>query len=395
MRPWMIVLSSAFVALLVVAAMVVPEVIGAPHAEIAPILQLHSPALVVAALAVYGLCAILLTTVTLVSDILRLRHHLVQTAADQASAWGAAFVSGLRRLAPRLTAALTQSATATDGVGYGVRPTASETRGEFARLYYVSLARSHFLSALIVLAGIAALGLAHDHASLPVQTGVIPTASVMMIIAGLMLLGILGRIAVDVTAEPLLEAISQLPTVPVEVGLLRRVVELLESARDRPRANEAVSAPLPAEIPEWLVASIEQSHHALFASIEQSHHALLASIERGHHALLDAVSRFAASAGALESTTRMSIETLETTFRAAAAQQQPAEESKFAAGPGFTELHTAVQELTAVLQRLSVKPEGTEDLAVAEDRAPRPRGGSGPHVARELRQLLQEIEAAR
>jgi len=373
MRPWMIVLSSAFVALLVVAAMAVPEVIGAPRAEIAPILQLRSPALVVAALAVYGLCAILITTATLVTDILRLRHHLVQTAADQASAWGAAFVSGLRRLAPRLAAALTQSATANDGVAFGVRLTASDTRSEFARLYYVSLARSHFLSALIVLAGIAALGLAHDHASLPLQTGVIPTASAMMIIAGLMLLGMLGRIAVDVTAEPLLEAISQLPTVPVEVGLLRRVVELLESTRDRPLANEAVSVPPPAEIPERLVASIEQ----------------------GHYALLDAVSRFAESAGALESTMRTSIETLETTFRAAAARQRPAEEGKFAGGPGFSELQTAVEELTAVLQRLSVKPEGAEDTAVAEDRAPRPRGGSGPHVARELRQLLQEIEAAR
>ena len=385
MRPWMIVLSSAFVALLVAAAIAVPDVIGAPHAEIGPTLQLHSPALVVAALAVYGLCAILMTTVILVSDILRLRHHLVQTAADRTSAWGPAFVSGLRRLAPRLAAALTQSATATDGVAFGVRPTASDTRGEFARLYYVSLARSHFLSALIVLAGIAALGLAHDHASLPLQTGVIPTASVMMIIAGLMLLGILGRIAVDVTAEPLFEAISQLPTVPVEVGLLRRVVELLESTRDRPRANEAVPAPLPPEILEWLVASIEQSHHALLASIEQ-----------GHRALLDAVSRFAASAGELEGTMRMSIETLETTFRAAAVQHQPVEEGKFAGGPGFSELQTAVEELTAVLQRLSVKPEGAEeDMAVAEDRAPRSRGGSGPHVARELRQLLQEIEAAR
>src|SRR5262249_55106886 len=231
-------------------------------------------------------------TATLVTDILRLRHHLVQTAADQASAWGAAFVSGLRRLAPRLAAALTQSATANDGVAFGVQLTASDTRDGFARRQYISLARSHFLSALIVLAGIAALGLAHDYASLPLQTGVLPTASVMMIIAGLMLLGILGRIAVDVTAEPLLEAISQLPTEPVEVGLVRRMVELLETTRDRPRANEAVPA-TPAQIPERLVASIEQ----------------------GHHALLDAVGHFAASAGALESTMRMSIETLETTFR--------------------------------------------------------------------------------
>ena len=38
---------------------------------------------------------------------------------------------------------------------------------------------------------------------------------------------------------------------------------------------------------------------------------------------------------------------------------------------------------------------GSRMLAVAEDRAPRPHRGSGPHVARELRQLLQEIEGAR
>ena len=372
MRPSMIVLSSAFVALLVVTAMALPEVITAPRAEMAPILLLRSPALVVAALAVYGLCAILMTTVALVTDILRLRHHLVQTAADQASAWGAAFVSGLRRLAPRLAAALTPSATATDGVAFGVRLTAGDTRGEFARLYYVSLARSHFLSALIMLAGIAALGVAHDHASLPLQTGVIPTASAMMIIAGLMLLGILGRIAVDVTAEPLLEAILQLPTEPVEVGLLRRVVELLESTRDRPRANDAMPAP-PAQIPERLVASIEQ----------------------GRHALLDVVSRFAASAGALESTMRTSVETLESTLHAAAVRQQPAEEDKLTGVAGLTELQAAVEELTAVLQRLSAKPERAEETAAAEEPVAIPRGVPGPRLARELRQLLQEIEAAR
>lgn len=375
MRPWVIVLSSAFGALVVVAAIAIPEMIAAPRAEIAPILLSRSPALVVAALAVYGLCAILMTTAILITDILRLRHNLLQTAADPVSArpeWAAAFVSGLRRLSPRLAAALAQSATANGGVALEFRLTAGETRGEWARLYYVSLARSHFLSALIVLAGVAALGLAHDHTSLPLQTGVIPTASALMIIAGLMLLGMLGRIAIDVTAEPLLEGISQLPNELAEVGLLRRAVELLELDRNRPVANGTMPAP-PAQIPERLIASIEQ----------------------GHHALLDAVGRLSASTGALESTMRTSVEALETTLRMAAAQQRPSEDGKLTDAAGFPELRAAVEELTAVLQRLSAVPEGTEASARADDRTPPSQTASAPRLAHELRQLLQEIEAAR
>ena len=375
MRPWMIVLSSAIGALFVAAATAIPGAINAPRGEMVPVMLSRWPAAAVAAVAVYGLCAVLMTTTTLVADILRLRHHLAQTAADQVSArreQRAVLVTGLRRLAPRLAMALAQSADSRGGIALDVRLTMSDIRGEMARLYYVWLARCHFFSALIVLAGIAALGLVYDRASMPIEPGVIPMASAMMIIAGLILLGILGRTAVDVTAEPLLDAICQLPAERVEVRLLRRAVELLELACNRPLTAETVPTP-PAQIPERLVASIEQGHDALF----------------------DAINGLSANTKALEAAMRTSVEALETTMHSAAAQQRPIEDDKLAGAAELSELQTAVEELTAVLQRLSAAPEGGEEVTSATDRVPRSRIAAAPRLARELRQLLQEIEAAR
>ena len=375
MRPWMIVLSSAIGALFVAAATAIPGAINAPRGEMVPVMLSRWPAVAVAAVAVYGLCAVLMTTTTLVADILRLRHHLAQTAADQVSArreQRAVLVTGLRRLAPRLAVALAQSADPSGGIALDVRLTMSDIRGEMARLYYVWLARCHFFSALIVLAGIAALGLVHDRVSMPIEPGVIPTASAIMIIAGLILLGILGRTAVDVTAEPLLDAICQLPAERVEVRLLSRAVELLELACNRPLTGETVPTP-PAQIPERLVASIEQGHDALF----------------------NAISGLSANTKALEAAMRTSVEALETTMHSAAAQQRPIEDDKLAGAAEFSELQTAVEELTAVLQRLSAAPVGGEEVTSATDRVPRSRIGAAPRLARELRQLLQEIEAAR
>ena len=61
--------------------------------------------------------------------------------------------------------------------------------------------------------------------------------SAILIVAGLLLLAVMGRIAIDVTAEPLLETIAQLTVEPVEIGLLRRVVSLLEAGGDGPVAG--------------------------------------------------------------------------------------------------------------------------------------------------------------
>jgi hypothetical protein len=374
MRPWMIVLSSAIGAILAAAAMAIPDAVNVPRGELAPHLLSRWPALLVAALAVYGLCAILMTTTGLVADILRLRRFVARTTSGQDSARhkeGAAFVSGLRQLAPALAAALARSVDAAIGTAFDARLTVSNIRGEMARLYYISLARSHFLSALIVLAGIAALGLAQGRAPLALEPGAMPTAPAMMIIAGLILLGILGRIAVDVTAEPLLDVICQAPAERAEVRLLRRAVELLELACNGPMVGQTMPAP-PAQIPELLGASIEQRDEAL----------------------LDAINRLSTNTEVLEAAIRTSFDTIETTIHSAAAQRR-IEDDKFDGASPFSELRSAVEELTAVLQRLSAVPEGAEQTAPATDRATRSRMISAPRLARELRQLLQEIEATR
>lgn len=374
MRPWIIVLSSAIGAVVVASLLAVPEVLSAPRSEIGPIFLSHLAALAVAGLAVYALCAMLLTTATLVAGTLRLRHSLARTARDRMPAqpdWLAAFgANGFRQLASRLAPMLAQPAR--DGGIVLQRLTPRETRGEIARLLYISLARSHFFSALIVLAGVVALGLAQDHGSLAFRSGAIPTISAILIFVGLVLLAVLGRVALDVTTEPLLETISQLPAERVEVGLLRHAVELLEGACNASALGDR-AATAPAQLPERLVVAIEQ----------------------GHYALLDAVGHLSANTQALEATVQSSAETIEATIRTAAARQPPIDDRRAAAEASFPELQAAVEELTAVLQRLSVAPEEIEAETVEPHSVPVPRTAPAPRLARELRRLLQEIDATR
>jgi hypothetical protein len=364
MRAWMIVLSSAVSAIVVAAAVVIPEMTSVPRSDVTPTLLAHSPVLAIAALAVYALCAILLTTASLVADALRFRNYLTRTSEDDPSAarqWPA-FSNQFQQLATRLP-----YSGAIDARVAFASFNSNDARREIARLYYISLARSHFPSALVVLAGIVALGLAQDHGSLPLQPAAIPTASAALIITGLALLYVLGRIAVDVTAEPLLETMSQLRiSERIEVGLLRRAVELLEMAGNKPD-SDSQRATLPAELPERLVDAIEHSQQML----------------------TDAISRLSANSKALEAAIRGSVETLETAMHAAAARPIPADANR-AGEVAFPKLQAAVEELTAVLRQLSAVPESaTTDLAAPSGRPPAPR------LAGELRQLLQEIESAR
>jgi hypothetical protein len=372
MRPWTIALSSAIGTIVVLAALAVPEVINAPRSEIGTLLLRHFPALAVGALGVYGLGAMLLTTTTLVAGMLRLRQYLARAAPGRAPTrhdWIAALGgSGLRQPATRSARARAETI---DDVVDPTPLTANEARSEIARRLYISLARCHFLSVLIVLLGIVALGVAQDHGSLPFQSGTIPTVSAILIVAGLVLLAVLGRIAIDVTAEPLLETRAQLPAEFVQVELLRHVVALLETARRDPTSDDRTSEP--ARLPERLVAAFEQ----------------------GHRSLLDAVGRLSENSQALEAAMRTSVEVLETTINSAAALHRLGGDERSADALSFPELQAAVEELTAVLRRLSTVSEPTEEITVAGEIVPPQRKAPAPGLALELRRLLQEIDAGR
>jgi hypothetical protein len=370
----MIVLSSAIVAIVVAAAVVGLELVGAPPSDFGSIVLPHTAMFAVAALAVYALCAVLLTTGTLVAEALFVRHRLGHSSPYRTSArhdWLSTFGSiGLQRLVPMVPTEQGQRGGADQSAPRQNRFDAEAARREIARLHYIWLARTHFFSALIVLTALVGLGLAQDYSSVPLPLGAIPTISAIPILVGLILLALLGRIAIDVSIEPLMEAISQVPPEHVEVRLLRRAVEVLESACSQ-TANAGASVSM-LQLPERLDVVFEE----------------------GHRALLDAVKRLAATTEALRDTMRSSADALTTAIGSTISQFPPiADGGNIAAASSFAELQGAVEALTAAIERSTTVPVGVSEPSLGVDHAVRQQLHD-PRLARELRRLLQEIEAS-
>lgn len=376
MRPWIIVLSSAVVAVIAAAGLARPELAATPHIALWPALVPLLPALAVAALAAYGLCTVLLIPAALITEAWRLRRHFERGPAQHDPAapdWTAAFgEGGLRRLVPPPAAVQPGSASANAAVVLQGRFEPREARREVARLFYMMMARTLFLTALIVLAASVVLGAAQQLGPLPIISGAIPTIAAALAVAGLALLALLARIAVDVAAEPLIQAIARLPAEVAETGLLRRATELLETARAPDRRSDAVPAVAVAQIPDRVIEALEQGHRTLSETIE----------------------RLSATTGGLATTTTSSIEALEAAFRTAAARQQAAVHGAAADNAATTQLRDAVTALTAVLQgiRTAPPPAATETAAGPDPDAARKE--REPDLAQELRKLLQEIETA-
>jgi hypothetical protein len=368
MRPWMIVLVSGVGVIVVAAAMVAPELSGASRSDIGPILLPHLPTLAVASLAVYALGAMVLATGTLVAEVLFIRHRLERMGGYPTPAqpnWTAAFGSaGLHRLIPWPAAESARRAGTGERILLQGQFSAAAARGEIARLHYLWLARTHFCSALIVLTALVGLGLAQEHGSVPILLGGIPTISAILILVGLSLLAILSRVAFDVSAEPLIETISQLAAAPLEVMVLRRILEVLEAVRTTAAVGGGAPALTP-QLPERLDAVIAE----------------------GQRSLVDAAKHLSATADALGATIGSSVDALKTAIMAAT--QLPTAAGHRDEAFASLELQSAVEALTAVLKRLTATPDTIEEAPLRADQAA-PR----PNLARELRQLLREIETA-
>ena len=374
MRPWIIILMSAIGAIVVATAMVGPELLAAPHSDFGSIVVPRLSVLAVAALAVYALCSMLLATGTLVTAVLSVRRRLEPMSGYRTPAqpnWTAAFGStGLHRLVPWPVAESDRRTGASEKILLQGRFSAAAARAEVARLYYIWLARSHFFSALIVISAIVGLGLAQDHGSVSLPINAIPTVSAILILVGLILLAILGRIALDVSAEPLIETISLLAAASLEMVLLRRILEVLETAC----ATAAVNVGAPAstfQLPERLEVVIEE----------------------GQRGLIDAARHLSITTDALGATLGSSINALQAAVSTTVAQLPPIADYANQAFR-FSELEGAIEALTTVLRRLTTVPDIVEGPTLGADQGTR-RQVQEPHIARELRQLLQEIEAAR
>jgi len=375
MRPWMIVLSSAIGAIVVAGSMVGPELLlEAPRSDFESILLPHLSMLAVAALAVYALCAMLLASGTLIGDALSVRRRLGRIGRyprPTQSDWTAAFGSTeLHRLVPSPVAEPTRRAGANEPILWQRPFSADAARGEIARLHYLWLARTHFFSALIVLTAFVGLGLVQDRGSVPFLLGEISAISAILMLVGLILLAILSRIALDVSTEPLIETISQLAAEHLEIGLLRRLVEVIEVICTASAVN--VRAP---------------------ASTLQLPERLEALIEEGQRGLLDAARHLSVTTDALGARIGSSVDALNAAINTAAVQLPPTADHGNQAF-GFSELQGTIEELTAVLKRLTTVPDTMEDTSLGADRAAR-RKVQEPHLAHQLRQLLQEIETGR
>jgi hypothetical protein len=370
MRPWMIVLSSATAAIAAAAAMAWPVLSLTPPAAIAQTLIPLTPTLVVTALAVYALCAIVLAGGNLVVVSLWLRRQLAPSPTHQGPTrvdWAAFADSELRRLAPPSANSEPHSTRPDGTIVLQDRFHPGEARREVARLYYIWAARTHFFSALIALACGVALGAAQQHGLLPIVTGLIPTIPAGLILVGLILLAALARLAVDVTIDPLIDAISGFPIESMNVSLLRRAVELLEAA-PMPRRDRELGEP---------------------ASISQIPDRLVSALEEGHRALSNAIERLSATTDGLASTAQSSIETLESTFRSAE-QRQPPGTPAMADMAELSQLRQAMVALTAALEHVPTGPAITRDMAPGTDLATRRREAQ-PDLADQVKQLLQEI----
>jgi hypothetical protein len=369
MRPWVIVLSSAIFAIIVVVAFVDRELAGAARPDFWPVLLPHFPTLAVAGFGIYALCAMLLTIGMLVGETLLIRHRLGEPGRYRGAAghdWRTAFGSiGFQRLVPGLVDESGQTGTENETVLLRVRFDAGSARSEIGRLHYLWLARTHFFSAFIALTALVGLGLAQERGTVPLALGTIPTLSAILILAGLTLLAILGRIALDVSAEPLIETISQLPIEPIEAAVLRRAVEVIEAVHAAAVNVENAPRP-PGRLPERVETIIEE----------------------GERALLEAVRHLLATTEELGAMMRSSVEAIATGLA-----QLPTIVAQERGVAGLAELQVSIETLIAVLERLTTLPDIGEEVSTREHGVP--SGKTEPQLARQLQQLIEEIGATR
>jgi hypothetical protein len=334
MRPWKIVSAGAVVAIAIAAAMLWPLLSAVPPDRIVPLLLSGLPALLPSLIGVYALVVIVATVGGLIAAVLGLRRDLGgDGGAGQSAAaldWVAAFdATALRALVPRPVGALPQSARHGATILLATRFERHAARTEAAHLYYFWLARTHALGALVALAAIAALGFVQAQGWAPFVPMPIATGTVIAVLGGLLLLAVIGRFALDVMIEPLLEAMSRLPWEPVDVGWLRYAVDLLETTRiDAVSAGRSVAG-IPSEVPDRLAAALADGNRTLSLAGE----------------------RLVAAADAIAAAARSSSGALDRVLRRLESIAAGAAEGGSA---GTAALHRAVEALTAELRRVAV-----------------------------------------
>jgi hypothetical protein len=345
-----------------------------PVAAILPSLLPYWGTLALAALAGYAVATLLATAATLLADLAALRRRVSHLAEQWHTAERdvlAAFrPSRLRLLAARLAAATGDPAGADAATAMPelIRP--GEVRREAARLYYIWLARSQFFTAMALLAALAIFGVAQQHRPITRLPGEIPVVWGLLTLSGLAVLAALARLAVDVAVEPVIGALAEIPWERPESRLLRRMAELMQASRS------AAAVPGRPQRPAGEFA--DQFARAL---------------DRSRRAWVEVAGNLVSAANGLQATLRAAAESLEHSLQSMPASP-PEPGSGGSAGGSFAELQSAVERLTAAIERLGQAATAPGNEAALRETLRRQASGSG-QVVDELAKLLREIDAER
>jgi hypothetical protein len=287
--------------------------------ELPSVVMRHLPEFVIGVVFVYALIALFLTTLLMIVRIIRVRSRLPDVSSrDELLAVFAQ--TGLQRWASRIfdlppseAPTLRRKIVLLSQFNFG------RARQELAQLYRRRLARSQFFTALAVLVAIAGLGWLQDGAQLSIFGMVFTPWQALVAIVALALLSIVVRLAVDAAAEALLDNISELPIVPIEITFLRNITAALER----------------------VTASFPGSVQSPFGDLEPILERLTRTVETERRSLVEPIQQLSASAEKL-------------TAIAATISEHPTGAIQQASDTRIgEELKTAVERLTARIDWLS------------------------------------------
>jgi len=266
----------------------------------------------------FGFIVLLLVTAEIVLSIISVRNRIERQAPWTREEWFAAFSrTGIADLHRRLLRVAPSDAAPPshklllEGL---FEPT--QARQELARFYRNLLTRAHFFTALAVLLGALAAGLAQQYGIIEISDPPIATAPILAGFCTLMILVTIGKLAIDAAADTLLDRINLLPVERLEIALLRNAT--LTPTRENPDKL--------LDVPSEAISAMRTS--------------ITRAVDGGRQSFDAAVAKLTASAEALTSTARIFADQLH------AHNQSPADSG------AQTELRAAIEHLATVIEML-------------------------------------------
>jgi hypothetical protein len=227
------------------------------------------PEIVANGLASYAIFVMVLATAAMLHGLRRVDLALAQFGAHAAptyQGWAGIFEAAcLSRLASQLIHLTTAtSPRGTTVIILGDPVNRYEARRAINRFYNNRLVRAQFFTAAGCVVVISALGLTPPEPLARILPGMAFPSRLVFWALAIVLASAFGRLAVQLTGNAVADMVAALPTEPIEIQLLRRIVALLESA---PNTQSQTAGAPPAVLLERLVSAIEGGQRSLIDAV--------------------------------------------------------------------------------------------------------------------------------